>query len=68
MSRTIVLGVALMFIAVLTFLTLFVLLWTGPDVLVVVSLVILGPVRIRRDRRARDAARRPLAPCTGAAG
>jgi hypothetical protein len=42
MSRTIVLGVALLFIAVLTFLTLFVLLWTGPDVLVVVSLVILA--------------------------
>ena len=42
MSRTIVLGVALAFIAVLGFLTLFVLFSTGPDVLVVVSLVILG--------------------------
>ena len=42
MSRTIVLGVALAFIAVLTFLTLYVLIWTGPDVLVVVSLVILA--------------------------
>jgi hypothetical protein len=42
MSRTIVLGVALLFIAVLAFLTLYVLLWTGPDVLVVVSLVILA--------------------------
>ena len=42
MSRTIVLGVALLFIAVLGFLTLFVLLWTGPDVLVVLSLVILA--------------------------
>jgi hypothetical protein len=42
MSRTIVLGIALMFVAVLLFLTLFVLIWTGPDVLVVVSLVILA--------------------------
>ena len=42
MSRTIVLGVALAFIAVLGFLTLFVLFSSGPDVLVVVSLVILG--------------------------
>jgi hypothetical protein len=42
MSRTIVLGVALLFIAVLLFLTLFVLFWTGPDVLVVLSLVILA--------------------------
>jgi hypothetical protein len=41
-SRTIVLGVALVFVAVLLFLTLFVLFWTGPDVLVVVSLVILA--------------------------
>jgi hypothetical protein len=37
-----VLGVALAFIAVLAFLTLFVLFWTGPDVLVVLSLVILA--------------------------
>ena len=42
MSRTIVLGIALLFVAVLLFLTLFVLIWTGPDVLVVVSLVILA--------------------------
>ena len=42
MSRTIVLGVALAFIAVLAFLTLFVLFSSGPDVLVVTSLVILG--------------------------
>ena len=42
MSRTIVLGVALAFITVLGFLTLFVLFWTGPDVLVVLSLVILA--------------------------
>lgn len=42
MSRTIVMGVALLFIGVLLFLTLFVLFTSGPDVLVVVSLVILG--------------------------
>jgi len=42
MSRTIVLGLALAFIAVLGFLTLFVLFSSGPDVLVVTSLVILG--------------------------
>jgi hypothetical protein len=42
MSRTIVLGVALAFVAVLAFLTLYVLIWTGPDVLVVLSLVILA--------------------------
>jgi hypothetical protein len=42
MTRTIVLGVALLFIAVLAFLTLFVLFWTGPDLLVVLSLVILA--------------------------
>jgi hypothetical protein len=42
MSRTIVLGVALAFIAVLAFLTLYVLIWTGPDLLVVLSLVILA--------------------------
>ena len=42
MSRTVVLGVALAFIAVLAFLTLFVLFASGPDVLVVVSLALLG--------------------------
>jgi hypothetical protein len=42
MSRSIVLGLALLFIAVLLFLTLYVLIWTGPDVLVVLSLVILA--------------------------
>ena len=42
MSRTVVLGVALAFIAVLAFLTLYVLIWTGPDLLVVLSLVILA--------------------------
>ena len=42
MSRAIVLGVALAFIAVLGFLTLFVLFSSGPDVLVVTSLAILG--------------------------
>jgi hypothetical protein len=41
-SRTLVLGVSLAFIAVLGFLTLFVLFSSGPDVLVVVSLAILG--------------------------
>jgi hypothetical protein len=41
-SRTVVLGVALAFIAVLGFLTLFVLFSSGPDVLVVMSLAILG--------------------------
>jgi hypothetical protein len=41
-SRTVVLGVALAFIALLGFLTLFVLFSSGPDVLVVLSLVILG--------------------------
>ncbi len=42
MSRTVVLAVALAFIAVLGFLTLFVLFSSGPDVLVVVSFLILG--------------------------
>lgn len=42
MSRTVVLGVSLAFIAVLGFLTLFVLFSSGPDVLVVMSLAILG--------------------------
>ena len=42
MSRTVVLGVALAFISVLGFLTLFVLFSSGPDVLVVVSILILG--------------------------
>ena len=41
MNRTVVLGVALAFIAVLGFLTLFVLFSSGPDVLVVLSFVIL---------------------------
>jgi hypothetical protein len=41
-SRTVVLGVALAFIAVLAFLTLFVLFSSGPDVLVVASLMLLG--------------------------
>ena len=42
MSRTVVMGVALLFIGVLFFLTLFVLFTSGPDVLVVVSIAILG--------------------------
>jgi hypothetical protein len=41
-SRTVVLAVSLLFIAVLAFLTLFVLFASGPDVLVVVSFVILA--------------------------
>jgi len=41
-SRTVVMGVALLFIGVLFFLTLFVLFTSGPDVLVVVSIAILG--------------------------
>jgi hypothetical protein len=41
-SRSVVLGVSLMFLAVLAFLTLFVLFSSGPDVLVIVSLVVLG--------------------------
>jgi hypothetical protein len=40
--RTVVLGLALAFIALLGFLTLFVLFSSGPDVLVVASLGILG--------------------------
>jgi hypothetical protein len=40
--RTVVLGAALGFIAVFAFLTLFVLFSSGPDVLVVLSLAILG--------------------------
>jgi hypothetical protein len=40
--RTFVLVASLAFIAVLGFLTLFVLFSSGPDVLVVLSLVILG--------------------------
>ena len=42
MSRAVVLAVSLMFIAVLAFLTLFVLFASGPDVLVIVSLAILA--------------------------
>jgi len=42
MSRTLVLGAALAFLAVLGFLTLFVLFSSGLDVLVVLSLVIVG--------------------------
>jgi hypothetical protein len=40
--RTLILVLALGFIAVLAFLTLFVLFSSGPDVLVVLSLVVLG--------------------------
>ncbi len=40
--RTVILVLALGFIAVLAFLTLFVLFTSGPDVLVVISLLVLG--------------------------
>jgi hypothetical protein len=40
--RTVVLGGALIFIAVFGFLSLFVLFSSGPDVLVVLSLAVLG--------------------------
>jgi hypothetical protein len=40
--RTLILVLALGFIAVLAFLTLFVLFESGPDVLVVLSLIVLG--------------------------
>jgi hypothetical protein len=40
--RTAVLGVALAFTALLAFLTLFVLFESGPDVLVIVSLLVLA--------------------------
>lgn len=40
--RTAVLGVALAFTALLAFLTLFVLFSKGPDVLVVISLLVLA--------------------------
>jgi hypothetical protein len=40
--RTLVLAAALMFVAVFGFLSLFVLFSSGPDVLVVFSLVLLG--------------------------
>jgi hypothetical protein len=40
--RTLILGLALFFIAVLSFLTLYVLFSSGPDVLVVLSLLVLG--------------------------
>jgi hypothetical protein len=40
--RTVILVLALFFIALLAFLTLYVLFTSGPDVLVVLSLVVLG--------------------------
>jgi hypothetical protein len=42
MARLVILGLALAFIAIFGFLTLFVLFSTGLDVLVVLSLVVLG--------------------------
>jgi hypothetical protein len=44
--RTIALGLVLLFIAMLAFLTLFVLLSNGPDVLVVTSLVVLAVIAL----------------------
>jgi hypothetical protein len=40
--RTVILALALFFIALLAFLTLYVLFTSGPDVLVVLSLLVLG--------------------------
>jgi hypothetical protein len=40
--RTVILALALGFIAILGFLTMYVLFSSGPDVLVVVSLLVLG--------------------------
>jgi hypothetical protein len=40
--RTLILVLALGFIAILGFLTMYVLFSSGPDVLVVVSLIVLG--------------------------
>ncbi len=42
MRRTVVLRIALGFVAAFAFLTLFVLFAEGPDVLVALSLVVLG--------------------------
>jgi hypothetical protein len=44
--RTVALGLALLFVALLAFLTLFVLLSNGPDVLVVTSLVVLAVIAL----------------------
>ena len=44
--RTVALGLALLFVAMLAFLTLFVLLSNGPDVLVVTSLIVLAVIAI----------------------
>jgi hypothetical protein len=44
--RTIALGLVLLFIAMLAFLTLFVLMSNGPDVLVVTSLVVLAVIAL----------------------
>jgi len=40
--RSVVLGLALFFTSVLGFLTLFVLFTSGPDLLVIISLLVLG--------------------------
>jgi hypothetical protein len=44
--RTVALGLVLLFIAMLAFLTLFVLLSNGPDVLVLTSLVVLAVIAL----------------------
>ena len=44
--RTAALGLALLFIAMLAFLTLFVLMSEGPDVLTVTSLVVLAVIAL----------------------
>jgi hypothetical protein len=44
--RTIALGLALLFIAMLAFLTLFVLMSNGPDFLVVTSLIVLAVIAL----------------------
>ena len=42
--RTVARGLALLFVAMLAFLTLFVLLSNGPDFLVVISLIVLAVI------------------------
>ena len=44
MARTVILGSRSPFLAVLAFLTVYVLLTSGPDILVVLSLVVLGMI------------------------
>jgi hypothetical protein len=44
--RTVALGLALLFIAMLAFLTLFVLMSNGPDVLTVTSVIVLAVIAL----------------------